>query len=145
MPAYHAPLRDHRFVLNDLLNVQQYNNLPGFAEATNDIVDAILESAHELWSVARLQVTCGSGVMDTATVVLRDSNFDARVNALKGATLWIQREAGAKGFMPPHDLCECKPHGSGVDSVTHRDPAIHVRPAPCTVVHVVGPEAPLHH
>ncbi len=43
MPAYHAPLRDHRFVLNDLLNVQQYNNLPGFAEATNDIVDAILE------------------------------------------------------------------------------------------------------
>jgi len=43
MPAYHAPLRDQRFVLNDLLNVQQYGNLPGFSDASSDIVDAILE------------------------------------------------------------------------------------------------------
>ena len=43
MPTYRAPLRDHRFVLNELLNVQQYNDIEGFSEATPDIVDAILE------------------------------------------------------------------------------------------------------
>ncbi|MFN3835565.1 MAG: acyl-CoA dehydrogenase N-terminal domain-containing protein, partial [Glycocaulis sp.] len=43
MPQYRAPIRDQRFVLNDVLNVQQYGNLPGFADATSDIVDAILE------------------------------------------------------------------------------------------------------
>jgi len=43
MPSYSAPLRDHRFVLNDVLNVQQYGNLEGFSEASEDIVDAVLE------------------------------------------------------------------------------------------------------
>ena len=43
MPSYRAPIRDQRFVLNDVLNVQQYGNLPGFADASADIVDAILE------------------------------------------------------------------------------------------------------
>ncbi|WP_375284519.1 acyl-CoA dehydrogenase C-terminal domain-containing protein [Marinicauda pacifica] len=43
MPSYRAPLRDHRFVLNELLNVQQYNNIEGFSEATPDIIDAVLE------------------------------------------------------------------------------------------------------
>ncbi|MEO1038821.1 MAG: acyl-CoA dehydrogenase C-terminal domain-containing protein [Pseudomonadota bacterium] len=48
MPTYTAPLRDHRFVLNDLLNVHQHGNLPGFADATPDIVDAILEEGAKL-------------------------------------------------------------------------------------------------
>ncbi len=43
MPSYSAPLRDQRFVLNDVLNVQQYGNLPSFADAPADIVDAVLE------------------------------------------------------------------------------------------------------
>ena len=43
MPTYRAPIRDQRFVLNDVLNVQQYGNLPGFSDASPDIVDAILE------------------------------------------------------------------------------------------------------
>ncbi|WP_019959880.1 acyl-CoA dehydrogenase C-terminal domain-containing protein [Woodsholea maritima] len=45
MPTYRAPLRDHRFVLNDVLNIQQYSDLPGFSEASPDIVDAILEES----------------------------------------------------------------------------------------------------
>ncbi|MFW5661921.1 MAG: acyl-CoA dehydrogenase N-terminal domain-containing protein, partial [Oceanicaulis sp.] len=40
MPQYRAPLRDHHFVLNDLLNVQQYSDLPSFSEASEDIVSA---------------------------------------------------------------------------------------------------------
>ncbi|MFW6300215.1 MAG: acyl-CoA dehydrogenase family protein, partial [Oceanicaulis sp.] len=43
MPQYRAPLRDHHFVLNDLLNVQQYSDLPSFSEASEDIVSAVLE------------------------------------------------------------------------------------------------------
>ncbi len=43
MPAYAAPRRDQTFVLKDLLNVYQYGNLPGFADASEDIVDAVLE------------------------------------------------------------------------------------------------------
>ena len=43
MPTYRAPLADIRFVLNDVLKLQNYANLPGFAEATPDVVDAILD------------------------------------------------------------------------------------------------------
>jgi len=43
MPQYRAPLRDQSFVINDVLNVQQYSNLPSFSEASEDIVSAVLE------------------------------------------------------------------------------------------------------
>ena len=48
MPQYRAPLRDQKFVLNELLDVQQYTHLDGFAEATPDIIDAILEEGAKL-------------------------------------------------------------------------------------------------
>ncbi|WP_263081243.1 acyl-CoA dehydrogenase C-terminal domain-containing protein [Endozoicomonas sp. Mp262] len=44
MPEYKAPLRDIRFVRNDLLKyADHYATLPGAEEATPDMVDAILE------------------------------------------------------------------------------------------------------
>ncbi len=48
MPTYKAPLDDIRFVLNDLLQLSNYANLPGFEDATPDLVDAILEEAAKL-------------------------------------------------------------------------------------------------
>lgn len=48
MPSYQAPLREYRFILNELLDVAQYKHLPGFAEAPTDLVDAILEEAAKL-------------------------------------------------------------------------------------------------
>jgi len=44
MPAYKAPLRDMRFVMNELLqSPQHYAALPGAEEVTAELIDAILE------------------------------------------------------------------------------------------------------
>jgi alkylation response protein AidB-like acyl-CoA dehydrogenase len=43
MPTYKAPTRDTRFVINEVLKLDSFGNLPGFANATPDIVDAIVE------------------------------------------------------------------------------------------------------
>ena len=48
MPTYKAPLREYRFLLNELLDFSQYADLPGFADAPADLVDAILEEAGKL-------------------------------------------------------------------------------------------------
>lgn len=48
MTTYQAPLRDMRFLINDLLQIGDYDNLPGFAEASPDIVDAILEEGAKI-------------------------------------------------------------------------------------------------
>ena len=43
MTIYNAPIADFKFVLNDLLGLDKYANLPGFEEVSPDLVDAILE------------------------------------------------------------------------------------------------------
>ncbi|NNG02496.1 MAG: acyl-CoA dehydrogenase [Inquilinus sp.] len=43
MPTYKAPLEDIRFVLHDVLQVEQLTALPGYEEATADLIDAVLE------------------------------------------------------------------------------------------------------
>jgi alkylation response protein AidB-like acyl-CoA dehydrogenase len=43
--TYQAPVRDYRFLLRDVLQLERYANLPAFADASIDVVDQILEEA----------------------------------------------------------------------------------------------------
>jgi acyl-CoA dehydrogenase len=48
MPSYKAPLEDVGFLLNDVFQFDRYNNLPGFADASADVREAILQEAAKL-------------------------------------------------------------------------------------------------
>jgi alkylation response protein AidB-like acyl-CoA dehydrogenase len=43
--GYQAPVADHLFLLRDVLQIENYANLPGFADASIDTVEQILEEA----------------------------------------------------------------------------------------------------
>jgi acyl-CoA dehydrogenase len=45
MPTYKAPVDDVLFLLNDVFRIDRYDNLPGFSDASPDIVAAILGEA----------------------------------------------------------------------------------------------------
>ncbi|MDE2435107.1 MAG: acyl-CoA dehydrogenase C-terminal domain-containing protein [Sphingomonadales bacterium] len=43
MPIYKAPTRDTLFVINELLRLEDYGNLPGFENASADMTNAVIE------------------------------------------------------------------------------------------------------
>jgi len=45
MPSYQAPVRDMKFLLTDVLEIERYSNLEGFADAPPDVLDAVLEGS----------------------------------------------------------------------------------------------------
>jgi alkylation response protein AidB-like acyl-CoA dehydrogenase len=45
MPTYKAPVEDVQFLLNDVFHIERYGNMPGFADASPDLIAAILEEA----------------------------------------------------------------------------------------------------
>ena len=48
MPIYKAPLEDVGFLLNDVFQIDRYDNLPGFSDASADVREAILSEAAKL-------------------------------------------------------------------------------------------------
>ena len=48
MSDYRAPVKDMRFVVNELAGLSAVAALPGYDEATPDLVDAVLEEAAQL-------------------------------------------------------------------------------------------------
>jgi alkylation response protein AidB-like acyl-CoA dehydrogenase len=45
MPIYRAPVEDYRFLFTELLAVEEYRDLPGFADLSPDLIDDILTNA----------------------------------------------------------------------------------------------------
>ncbi|WP_324260290.1 acyl-CoA dehydrogenase C-terminal domain-containing protein [Altererythrobacter sp. H2] len=45
MPTYTAPTRDTRFIVNEVLDLASYGNLPGFESATPDMIDTVINEA----------------------------------------------------------------------------------------------------
>ena len=48
MPTYKAPVEDYKFLMHDIFDLQQYNQLEPYKEASPDLIDAILEEAAKL-------------------------------------------------------------------------------------------------
>src|SRR5215468_7907835 len=48
MPVYKAPVDEVLFLLNDVFQISRYNNLPGFADASPDLIEPILAEAAKL-------------------------------------------------------------------------------------------------
>src|SRR5713226_9774459 len=48
MPIYKAPVEDVSFLLNDVFQIDRYDNLPGFSDASADVREAVLNEAAKL-------------------------------------------------------------------------------------------------
>ncbi len=54
MPTYNAPVRELRFVLNELLAITECTEIPGYGDVSADLVDAVLDGGakitEEIWA-----------------------------------------------------------------------------------------------
>src|SRR3954454_1702987 len=78
MPSYKAPLEDVSFLLNDVFQIDRYNNLPGFSDASPDVREAVFAEAAKL-SEEVLQPLNRVGDLEGCT-----RHNDGRVTAPKG-------------------------------------------------------------
>lgn len=109
MPQYAAPVRDVRFVLDHVIGLDRYSNLPGFENATPDMVNAILEEggkfmAEVLFPLNRVGDEQGCTRHADGTVTTPDG-FKAAYKAYAEAgwtTLGAPAEFGGQGL--PHVL-----------------------------------------
>ena len=78
MTIYSAPVEDVKFLLNDVFQIDKYNNLPGFADASADVREAILDEAAK-FSEEVLHPLNHSGDLEGCT-----RHDDGRVTTPKG-------------------------------------------------------------
>src|SRR6266702_7149312 len=100
MPIYKAPVDDVSFLLNDVFQIDRYDNLPGFSDASADVREAILNEAAKL-SEEVLQPLNRTGDLEGCT-----RHDDGRVTTPTGFKDAFRQlaEGGWLGLVAPPEL-----------------------------------------
>ncbi len=109
MPVYKAPTRDARFLINEVLRIQDHAALPGFEGATPDMVEAVVEQAGKFCSevlapinLAGDQEGCTRHADGSVTVPAVYKPAFAQLQEAGWSTLSAPEEFGGQGL--PHVL-----------------------------------------
>jgi 3-(methylsulfanyl)propanoyl-CoA dehydrogenase len=111
MPTYKAPVDDALFLLNDVFHFDRYGNLPGFAEASPDVVEAVLSEAGKfaeevLTPLNRVGDTEGCTRHDDGSVTTPTGFKDAYKQFTEGGWVGIAAPAEFGGQGLPATLTE---------------------------------------
>jgi alkylation response protein AidB-like acyl-CoA dehydrogenase len=105
MPSYKAPVEDARFLLEDVFHIERYANLPGFADASPDVVAAILGEAakfceHTLTPLNRVGDQQGCTRHDDGSVTTPEGFAAAFKRLVEGGWIGISAppEFGGQGL-----------------------------------------------
>ena len=105
MPIYKAPVDDTLFLLNDVFHIERYSNLPGFADASPDLVEAVLGEAAKfceevLTPLNRVGDSQGCTRHDDGRVTTPDGFKDAFKQLVEGGWIGISvpQEFGGQGL-----------------------------------------------
>ncbi len=109
MPSYKAPVDDVLFVLNDVIGIDRYNNIPSFAEATPDLVKAVLEEGARLCEevlqpLNRVGDTKGCTRADDGSVTTPAGFKDAFAQFSEGGWIGLSADPEYGGQGLPHTL-----------------------------------------
>ena len=104
MSEFSAPVRDMQFVIEELIGLEEINTLPGFEDATPDVVRAILDEAGKLASeilapINKTGDTEGSRLENG--VVITPTGFQEAYRAYVDGgwnALQVDREIGGQGL-----------------------------------------------